>query len=327
MGGLLDSYRFNKEDDFLSTFSHIQSRDVEESLSFYVEEYPTLLRVSFRHFDDIFGGMLQQVEKYFKFFSNEKEDADLLEIFAIFIIACKGAVNWKVKMLFCLFDFDNSENIDKNELSLILSAFTKALSKLCNGLPPTTAKLYLIASVIFKEVDKDNSSTLELEEIIDWSEKNQEFQELMAHFSHIQSFELATMRFNQSLAHVDNLNIPDSITDEFKRQVSLTTLGTLTEAELNLFYDACVESGVINKEIFHLYSQSILAFIISDFTQVKGLDKHEIRKMISLVHHEEKPVVIVEDFMRRTGIPRTGRLSFKKMMELLPSESLLKKVL
>ena len=70
-------------------------------------------------------------------------------------------------MLFCLFDFDNSENIDKNELSLILSAFTKALSKLCNGLPPTTAKLYLIASVIFKEVDKDNSSTLELEEIID----------------------------------------------------------------------------------------------------------------------------------------------------------------
>ena len=93
MGGLLDSYRFNKEDDFLSTFSHIQSRDVEESLSFYVEEYPTLLRVSFRHFDDIFGGMLHQVEKYFKFFSNEKEDADLLEIFAIFIIACKGAVN------------------------------------------------------------------------------------------------------------------------------------------------------------------------------------------------------------------------------------------
>ena len=166
MGGLVASYKFDRNDPLFVSLSQIKSTDVEESLSFYIDEYPNVLRVNYRHFDEIFGGILHDVEQCFRFFCGEKSDADLLEIFAVLIIACKGTVTWKVKMLFCLFDFDNSENIDKNEISLVISAFTKALSKLGTGFPPSTNKLFLIASSIFKEIDKDNSLTLDLQEVL-----------------------------------------------------------------------------------------------------------------------------------------------------------------
>jgi hypothetical protein len=317
MGGLLSSYRFEKEDPFISSLSQINSLEIEEALSFYVDEYPNVLRISYRHFDDIFGGVLKDVEMSFKFFANEKKDADLLEIFAVLIIGCRGTVNWKVKMLFCLFDFDNSENIDKNELSLIISAFTKALSKLCNGTPPTINKLYLIASHIFKEIDKDNSLTLELQEIIDWSEQNLEFQEFMAHFSHIQSLELATMKFNEALEDLKAIKVPETLTKNLTRSLQSTILGTLNSEELELFYRSFTNEAFIHIDLFEKFSVNVIAFIVSDYTNKKSLDKLEIQIMMSLISHQEKSLLIVEDFMRRANIPRNQRLTYKAWIDIL----------
>ena len=320
MGGLVTAYKFDKENSTIQYLSSIKSHEIEECLSFYITDYPNIFRVNYRHFDDIFGGILNQVESFFLYFSNGKTDADLLEIFAVLIIACKGSVSWKVKMLFCLFDFDNSETIDKNELSLVISAFTKALCKLGTGFPPSSSKLYLIATQIFKDIDRDNSSTLDLQEILEWSERNLEFQELMAHFSHIQSFELASMRYNQALKEFDDLLIPDLATDQFKRRIGKTFNSKLSEDELSEFFQKSSIGLVINRIEFERLGKSIIAFLTSDYTDHKSLEKLEIQILLSLLSRREVPGTISENFMRRYNISKTDRLSYKKWFHLITED-------
>jgi Ca2+-binding EF-hand superfamily protein len=317
MGGLVTTYKFDKDDSTIQYLSSIKSHDIEECLSFYITDYPNVFRVHYRHFDDIFGAILNQVDSFFLYFSNGKTDADLLEIFAVLIIACKGSVNWKVKMLFCLFDFDNSETIDKNELSLVISAFTKALCKLGSGFPPSSSKLYLIATNIFKDIDRDNSSTLDLQEILSWSEKNLEFQELMAHFSHIQSFDLASMRYSQILKEFDDLIIPDQVSDQFKRRVGKMFQSKLNDDEMTDFFQKVSIGLVINRVEFERLGKSVLAFMISDYTDHKGLERLEIQVLLSLLSREEVTLPVAESFMRRYNIGKTERLSYKKWFSLV----------
>lgn len=319
MGGLVTTFKFDREDSTISSLSQISAREVEEALSFYIEEYPSLLRVTYRHFDDIFGGTLNDIERSFLFFSDGKPEADLLEIFAVFIIACKGTAEWKVKMLFCLFDFDNSENIDKNEISLVLSAFTKALSKLGTGYPPTSSKLYLMASAIFKDIDKDNSQTLELNEIIQWSEKNEEFQELMAHFSHIQSLDLAKMRYEHILEEFSNFLSADIMTESVRRRLN-EFFGSkrFNLHEVNdMIGHICLDGNVIDKQNMDRVGKSMIAFFVSDYTGQKSLSKQEIQIMMSLLAKEEKPLLIVENFMRKNGVARNNRLGLTIWMQAL----------
>lgn len=317
MGGLVALYKFDREDPVIQFLSQINSRDIEEALSFYIDEYPHVLRVKFRHFDDIFGGMLNDVDNCFFFFSGGKIDVDLLEIFAVMIIACRGTISWKVRMLFCLFDFDNSENIDKNEISLVLSAFTKALSKLGTGFPPSTTKLFLIASSIFKDIDKDNSSTLELEEVLKWSEQNVEFQELMAHFSHIQSLELATIYYNEALKLFTDIEVPDTVTDQLRRKLSFTVFSRLSNEELETFFRNCMVERVLSPEKFLKFGELIIAFLISDFTQRKTIEKQEIQVLLSIISQEEKSILLVEDFMRKIRVPRNSCLTFAHYLEII----------
>lgn len=317
MGGLVTSYKFDKEDPVIQYLSTIKSHDIEECLSYYITDYPSILRVNYRHFDDIFGGIFNDIDRFFLYFSNTKSEADLLEIFAVLITACKGSVSWKVKMLFCLFDFDNSENIDRNELSLVISAFTKALSKLGSGFPPTASKLYLIANNIFRDIDKDNNANLDLNEILTWSESCMEFQELMAHFSHIQSYELALMKYNSVLKEFDELMIPETVNENFIRKLGKMFFDKLDKEELNEFVQRSSIGGVVNRFEFERLGKSILAFMISDYTDYKGLEKMEIQVLLSLLAREEISLPITENFMRVYQIGKTERLGFKKWFSLI----------
>ncbi|OMJ78936.1 hypothetical protein SteCoe_21157 [Stentor coeruleus] len=323
MGGLVSSFNFNREDPIIQSLSQINAREVEEALSYYIDEYPNMLRVTFRRFDDIFGGTLIDVERFFLFFSDGKPEADLLEIFAALIIACKGMAEWKVKMLFCLFDFDNSENIDKNELSLVLSAFTKALSKLASGTPPSVSKLYIIAANIFKEIDKDNSQTLELEEIIDWTGKNEEFQDLMAHFSHIQSLDLAKIRFDHSLAEFTSFLPVEVLNDSSKNTILRFFTNksfSLREIEDMLSHISNWENR-IDKDKLEKYAKGMIGFYISDFTGQQKLAKSELQILLSLLGGEQKPLSVIEDFMRKHGISRTGYLTSSSWLQVLYKET------
>lgn len=317
MGGLVTAYKFDREDPTIQILSSIKSHEIEECLSYYITDYPSILRVNFRHFDDIFGGIFQDIDRFFLYFSNTKSEADLLEIFAVLITACKGSVSWKVKMLFCLFDFDNSENIDRNELSLVLSAFTKALSKLGSGFPPSASKLYLIANSIFKEIDRDNNASLDLNEILTWSEGCLEFQELMAHFSHIQSYELALMRYTSTLKEFDELIIPETVDNKFISKVWKVFFSKLTQEEVDEFIKKSSIGIVVNRVEFERLGKSIIAFLISDYTDHKALEKMEIQVLLSLLLREEVTLPITENFMRVYQINKTERLIYKKWFSLV----------
>lgn len=325
MGELLSRYKFDKDDPKISSLSHIHSRDIDEALRYYIDEYPNILRVKLCHFDDIFGDVLHDVERRFRFFCGpEKPDADLLEIFAVLIIACKGNITWKVKMLLCLFDFDNSENIDKNEISLVISVFTRALSKLGTGSPPSNSKLFILANSIFKEIDKDSSSILEFQEILEWSDKKKELQEIMANFSQIQSLEQAQMRFEKAFSPIEEIYIPVTVTRTLMQDLEQTMLSQLSVEELGLFFSICMTTGSINPIKFQSYARGVIAFLVSDYTLQKSIDKQEIQIMLSLISRQEKKLTIVEEFMSKALVPTHGRLSFRYWIDILSNNKKMK---
>lgn len=90
MGGLLSRYQLNREDPLVAQLKDSKARDIEDTLEYYVINYPNYYTLNFEEFDDLFSPILSDVSSYFDRLSQNTNQVDLFETLALVILACQS---------------------------------------------------------------------------------------------------------------------------------------------------------------------------------------------------------------------------------------------
>lgn len=77
----------------------------------------------------------------------------------------------------------------------------------------------------------------------------------------------------------------------------------------------------IDKDKLERYGKGMIGFYISDFIGQQKLAKPELQILFSLLGGELKPLSVIEDFMRKHGISRTGHLASSAWLQVLYKEN------
>jgi hypothetical protein len=86
-------------------------------------------------FDDVFSSLLNECSEYFKLLQDrETEMASFLEAFVALTVFAKGDFDYKIRGIFIAFDTDESNFIDRKELTILIQNGVYGLCKLV-GLP------------------------------------------------------------------------------------------------------------------------------------------------------------------------------------------------
>ena len=100
--------------------------------------------------------------------------ASFLEAFVALTVFSKGDFDHKIRGIFIAFDTDESNFIDRKELTTLLLHGVHGLCKLV-GLPvPHREDIMQFAYHAFKSIDTDNSEMIEFNEFNEWVRESEE---------------------------------------------------------------------------------------------------------------------------------------------------------
>ena len=182
---------YNQE--FAAQLKKKKLKDIYESIAVIQENYSAHTTLNYDEFDDIFGCLLDEsLEGFFKQLENENKlegEIDLYEALSTFIILCGDEFSEKLKIIFQLFDFDYSGNIQENELIMSLQSVIRGLCKFVNICPPSRTEIKEFAKNIFSSIDFDSSKSIDFNEFHLWVTKSWVLQDFLLKYSGTQTKE------------------------------------------------------------------------------------------------------------------------------------------
>ena len=128
----------------------------------------------FKEFNDVFGILMDDTEPLFNKLQ-ELKMVDIYEALACFGLFCGDSFENKCAFVFRLFDFDNSNTIEKTELVKTVNCVLRAICKVV-GLPlPKMEFLESLANACFMMINKEKNTQITFSEFYTWVSGNYEF--------------------------------------------------------------------------------------------------------------------------------------------------------
>ena len=125
--------------------------------------------VSSPQFAQIFGCLrTADRTKVFKFFAKDSAHrrVDVNEILAVAILTATAFVSVKTRVLFQLYDLDDSMDLSLSEAVMMLGSAVRGLSRCTDGAKPSAHEVELFCAELFKKIDMDADDRVTEEE---WS--------------------------------------------------------------------------------------------------------------------------------------------------------------
>jgi hypothetical protein len=125
--------------------------------------------VSSPQFAQIFGCLrTADRTKVFKFFAKDSAHrrVDVNEILAVAILTATAFVSVKTRVLFQLYDLDDSMDLSLSETVMMLGSAVRGLSRCTDGAKPSAHEVELFCAELFKKIDMDADDRVTEEE---WS--------------------------------------------------------------------------------------------------------------------------------------------------------------
>ncbi|EGR34664.1 hypothetical protein IMG5_004360 [Ichthyophthirius multifiliis] len=114
--------------------------DLFDCIEVIDKHYPSSYRLLYKEFDEIFGSLTDDTEPIFTQLANHEEKTekavDLYESLALICLFSGDLFENKIHFIFRLFDFDNSDSLEKTELIFTICTCVKSLCKIWNILIP-----------------------------------------------------------------------------------------------------------------------------------------------------------------------------------------------
>jgi hypothetical protein len=106
-------------------------QSVFECYEYYMKIYFPRQTLTDEEFDDVFSSLLNECSEYFKLLQDkETQMASFLEAFVALTVFAKGDFDYKIRGIFIAFDTDESNFIDRKELTILIQNGVYGLCKL-----------------------------------------------------------------------------------------------------------------------------------------------------------------------------------------------------
>ena len=131
--------------------------DIRKAHSVYInlEVHPG---VSAPQFAQIFGCLRSADRtKVFKFFATGSvhKRVDINEVLAVAILTATAFVSVKIRVLFQLYDLDDSSDLSMSECVMMLASAVRGLCRCTYGCRPSALEVEMFSAQLFKKIDID----------------------------------------------------------------------------------------------------------------------------------------------------------------------------
>eukprot|EP00742_Colponemidia_sp_Colp-10_P006323 GILJ01006777.1.p1 GENE.GILJ01006777.1~~GILJ01006777.1.p1 ORF type:complete len:2262 (-),score=409.36 GILJ01006777.1:195-6980(-) len=144
------------------------------------EKYSGSFGVDRKKFAQIFAMDQITANRVFDLFDNDGNGkVDCYEFICGIAMICQGSVTDKIKILFNMYDFDKSNSISQDEMTILLRTALSSLAKMSDSKEPTDREIEIQTEQAFAKADTNHDGTISFEEFEKWVRKNPQIQSVL----------------------------------------------------------------------------------------------------------------------------------------------------
>ena len=114
------------------------------------------------------GTQIAGNEQIFTMFEKGKNMLNVLELIVALTVYAYANIQYKIRFLFLLFDFDNNKAISRDEMVIMSTAFIRGMGVILKYNIPRAYELKEIADQIFEYIDENPDDLITHKELEDW---------------------------------------------------------------------------------------------------------------------------------------------------------------
>lgn len=330
---------FNK--DILTFLKKKRFTEIAQILENLHDLFPLNNTLSYPEFEEVFTDFFPDPSAFFELLQNSRSLSGVIDIYeciASIVMFSGEEYEEKLRFIFFLFDFNNSQKIEEKELVLSFQSTIRGLCKLVNLPVPSLEEIEEIAKKLFDTIDYDKSKTIEFEEFKSWILDNYEIQDFLLKYTGTQTFENAQRRFN--FFFIKYKSIYSKVAGESAEECDLESLlivlkkdnsyfsqedsyATLSKALIDTtrdHFETKTSCSMIRKVAYHDVMRAWAAFTATDINNDGNVDKDELRFLIYAYDGRKPDIFRIEQELKIMDKDGSGQITREEWIRFLSTD-------